>query len=432
VSVRQELTFNGTGAPAGALQTLPAFVPAAALLLFAAGAAFFVLRFRGDERRVGRFAPIVAKFDDDMLSMRAEAAGAAWDASVDAPEVAAVLARMTQERKLSTRVEGTTLHMRLLVDRETLNGYERELAEAFFEDGQTETDTDAVRHRYRSSGFDPAATIRGGIDEQLAARAGWTESVTRFRGRTDALIIVAAAVPLAACVLTGGPDRVAAIAGFFLTLFFSAFAAGIATQMSSAITSFGKAFAGPVLMLVLAAAPLVVASLGANAFGLHAPVLFALALWALAWMKPVFDTLRIRDTPDKIAFRKRIAGARQFFIEQLRLPQPALHDDWFPYVLAFGLGTNVDRWFHAHGVPTSKTTSSTGSWSSSSSSSSSVSGSGASSWTGGGGAYGGAGATGSWTAAAGAMAAGVSAPSSSSGGGGGGGSSSGGGGGGGW
>jgi len=140
-----------------------------------------------------------------------------------------------------------------------------------------------------------------------------------------------------------------------------------------------------------------------------------------------------KNGAQKIARRKALASAREYFKRELHKPAPALDDSWFPYVVALGLTTEADRWFRAHGAESAALASTIGRSSSSSTSSSSSSGGG---WTGGGGAFGGAGASGTWAVAAGALASGVSAPSSSSsgggGGGGGGGGSSGGGGGGGW
>jgi predicted membrane protein DUF2207 len=440
VVVNRELTYSGAGDPAGVFKPMPGFVPVAAVLLFAAGALFLVFRFIGEERAVGRFAPVVARFENEqeLLSMPAEVAGAMWDGSIGAPEVAAVLARMTQEGKLSSTPMGKTLHLKLLVDRNTLHGHERALVDAlFFIAGLEATDTDAIRKHYESSGFDPSSKIQPGIEEQLALLPGWGVKVKRFSGKTDALLILGATALLGLSALPGDTNILAAVAGFFLVLFFSAVGAAIAAFSSKAIASFGWSFAGPVITMLFAGGPILIFSFFARTLGLSAPVLFALALYTLAWLKLVLDLLRIHDSPEKIAFRKRIAGARLYFIEQLRLPQPALRDEWFPYVLAFGLGSNVDRWFRGYGGASDGTSHSYSTSTGSSSSSFSSSSSGSSpSWTGGGGAYGGAGATGSWAIAAGAMAAGVSAPSSSSsssgGGGGGGGSSSGGGGGGGW
>jgi uncharacterized membrane protein YgcG len=428
--VDRELTYSGAGDPAGVVKPLPVFVPLAVLLLFGLGTAFLASRFAAGERPTGRFAPVVATFDEEVLSMSAEVAGAAWDGSIGAPEVAAVLARMTQEGKLSTNVQGKKLHMKLLVDRSTLHGYERDLVAAFFSSGHDSTDTDAVRARYQSTGFDPSKYIKPGIEKTLAAIPGWGEKVKRFSGRTDALLILGALLLLAASTLMGGPDGGTAIVSFFIILFFSGLTTVIAVAFTrSAITNLRWALTAPAITMALACAPLFAFCLLARTLGQHAPVLFAIALFTLAWMNLAIDLMRIKDSSAKIAFRKRIAGTRTYFIEQLALPKPSLRDEWFPYVLAFGLGTNVDRWFRAYGAMDSA---SAGAWSSASSSSSTSSSS--PSWTGGGGAFGGAGATGSWAIAAGSMAAGVSAPSSSSSGGGGssGGSSSGGGGGGGW
>ncbi len=431
VFVSRELTFTGAGEPAAAFKPLPPWVPIAVILSFLAVVAFLIFGFIAGERATGRFAPVTARFDEEILAMSAEVAGAAWDGTIGAPEVAAVLARMTQEKKLSTNVEGKTLHMQLLVDRNTLPDYERALIDALFFSGLDSTSTDAVKEHYKSSGFDPAKKIEPGIQKQLAQLPTWSADVKRFSGRTDTFFILGALLLLGATFYFGGNARGAAAVSFFVVLFFSLFGSLAAWFGANSVTNYGWRFVGPAITMSIASLPLLVCCRVAGLIDLPAYALVAIALYTLAWIKLVIDLMRIRDTPQKIAFRKRIAGVRLYFIEQLALPKPALKDEWFPYVLAFGLGTNVDRWFHAHGGTSSSSYSHVGSTSSSSSSFSSSSSS--SSWTGGGGGFGGAGATGSWAIAAGAMAAGVSAPSSSSsGGGGGGGSSSGGGGGGGW
>jgi uncharacterized membrane protein YgcG len=129
---------------------------------------------------------------------------------------------------------------------------------------------------------------------------------------------------------------------------------------------------------------------------------------------------------EEMALRKRLAAARAHLERELARERPRLDDTWIPYLLALGLGPDVDRWFGAYGRA-GRTT-----WASDSAT---QGGSGASGgaprWTGGAGAFSGGGATGTW-AALGAIAASIAAPSSSSGSGSGGGSSSGGGGGGGW
>jgi hypothetical protein len=150
-------------------------------------------------------------------------------------------------------------------------------------------------------------------------------------------------------------------------------------------------------------------------------------------MNSVMNSARSRQSRERIELRKRLAAARRFFKQELAKPQPALRDEWFPYVVAFGLGSHADRWFRAFGPAGSESATMIASGGSSGGSSRS----GGSSWSGfgGGGGFAGGGSSASFAAAVGGMAASVAAPSSSSSGGGGGGggsSSSGGGGGGGW
>ncbi len=158
--------------------------------------------------------------------------------------------------------------------------------------------------------------------------------------------------------------------------------------------------------------------------------LVGLLLLKLAIVNNLFNVAKTRNGPHRIARRKTLVAAREFFARELKNPRPRLEDRWFPYIVAFGLSSGVERWFRAYGGEHAAVASRAAGTSSSGGSSASPSGG----WTGGGGSFGGAGASASWAAAAGALAAGVSAPSSggSGGGGGGGGGSSGGGGGGGW
>ena len=47
--------------------------------------------------------------------------------------------------------------------------------------------------------------------------------------------------------------------------------------------------------------------------------------------------------------RERLAAARRFFRDELQKEAPQLRDAWFPYVIAFGLGRETDKWFRAFG-----------------------------------------------------------------------------------
>ena len=137
-------------------------------------------------------------------------------------------------------------------------------------------------------------------------------------------------------------------------------------------------------------------------------------LLALALFNSMINQARSRERAQGIALRKRLASARRYFEQELDRPQPALRDEWFPYVLAFGLDRDAQDWFKAHGAESSgrSSTSWSGSTSTSSLASSGSSSSAPTGWSGGGGAFGGAGATATWAAAASSLAAGVAAPSS--------------------
>src|ERR1700694_4637781 len=113
-------------------------------------------------------------------------------------------------------------------------------------------------------------------------------------------------------------------------------------------------------------------------------MLAGLVLMALAAVRSILNSAMSREAGERLEARRRFTAARQYFMRELGRPNPALSDAWFPYLLAFGLGANVDRWFRSFGGKSS-VGSSFGSSSSSSSTSSSTSG-----WTGGGGAFGGA------------------------------------------
>lgn len=424
--VSTPLRFGGAGDPAGFRRPIDRRIPRGALAIFGAGVLLLVIKFLLQERPTGRFARIVPQFDDAVLKLRPEAAGAVWDAGIGAPEVAAVLARMTQEGKLASRAEGKTLHLTLKVTRHELTGYERELVQKLFFGGRDQTDTDSIRAHYRSTGFDPASAIRSGIEETLVRAVNWQQKVPRFRVATHAILLtIALAIAVALAFLGSQDDLVMTLIVAGATAFLTLFACLAARECSRSIAGAGT-FVGAFFILLMPSLPLIIGYALASNFDLRPHTLFGLGLWTLALVNLVLDMLKIQDPPELIAFRKRIAGARRFFIRELESGTPQLRDEWFPYVLAFGLGKHVDRWFRAFGGARAGTT---GTWTSSSSSSSSSSS--GSSWTGGGGAFGGAGASGTWAVAAGSIAAGVAAPSSS-GSGGGGGSSSGGGGGGGW
>ncbi len=438
--VNARLDYRGAGAPAHAG---PRRLPLALRAGVAGGAALVALCLIGlalrGERQLGRLLPLpgIEGIDSDWLAknvfaLAPEELGAAWDDKVGAAEVAAMLARLQLEGKLASRVETAgvlifkrqVLHLTLKTDRARLAPAEKKLVDGFFFAGN-ETDTDAVRAHYRTSGFDPAAKIRDAVLGQLRRRSEYATARPRPPRTPTTLLVLAGLLGLVLSIVLAPADAVAPISLAFalLVTWLPAFIG--AFVLRDRVADFG----GPAVAIgagfvdgvaVLALVPLLPM--------MSATALVAGALFWLGLMRAASTALQSREGKPTIAHRRELARARRWFAAELAKEKPALDDAWLPYLIAFDLAPQMDRWFRAFGGATAAlatTGRGGGSWSGSSS--------GSGGWTGGGGSFGGAGATASWTAAATAMSAGVAAASSGgSGGGGGGGGSSGGGGGGGW
>ena len=87
------------------------------------------------EERLGRSAPLTPSeitpqwIEQNLTSIPAEVAGAAWDEDVDRNEVSALLARWVAEGKVrSMSATSASLSLELIAPRETFEGYEREHA----------------------------------------------------------------------------------------------------------------------------------------------------------------------------------------------------------------------------------------------------------------------------------------------------------------
>ncbi len=446
VVVPLTLEFAGSGAPSGVVHAPSRRATIGVVVLFFIALLLLLNAFILGEREKGRFASIPrtdaideAWLREHVFGLSPEAAGTVIDGKTGADEVAAILARMALEKKISTAVEARksflisrqVLTMKLLVDRETLPVAERKLADALFLHADT-TDTDTIQAHYKSSGFDPSKIVASGVKQTLQSIRAHD---TKKQWKRPLLILAGAFGLMVIAAITGGNNAGAAVftlvAGFFV-LVFSAIAASLnARAITAIVPRFALVFA-PIAFLILLTVRYSIFSPHVI-FSAITPV--ALCAWSLALMNLILEILRTPESKELIALRKQLLAARKYFVGELHSPSPRLRDDWYPWLLAFGLGKNVDRWFGAHGA--AATTGYLGTTSDFSTSSSSTTTS-SPSFTGGGGAFGGGGASGGWAMAAAAIGAGVASPSSSSGGssGGGGGSSgggsSGGGGGGGW
>ena len=441
--VQVPLKYQGAGRPAGVFFGAPLLARQALAAVLVAGLILIAASLIRRERALGRFRPadVSSPIDEAWLKQHVflvlpEVVGAAWDDSTSAPEVTAVLARLVSEGKLASEVKSggfgwfkrDVLHLRLLVGRDQFQGHERALIDALFDGSDTETDTDRVRQRYKTTGFDPASKIKATLEHHVAALKG----VERTPGKpsrvpTVLLLVLAIALFIAAAIMRPA-DAVLAVIGLgasILTFILAGPQAYVWQKRVERLELHSLRFIVPVLALAAALLWLLIS----GQFRAGVLVLAGLTVLCLAIANSVANIAKSRQGAEHIERRRKLARARAYFRDQLMQPTPALRDEWFPYLIAFGLGSHMDKWFRAFGgEATSTRVSSAGSSSFGSSSS-------GSSWSGmgGGGGFAGGGSSGTWASAAGLMAAGVSAPSSSSsGGGGGGGGSSGGGGGGGW
>lgn len=422
-----------------------AFALVAALLLV-------LLRLLRRERALGRFTPLVQVsaitrewLSEHVFSMLPEVAGAAWDDRTSAPEVAATLARLVHEGKLSSRVETKriivfeqqVLHLTIEVDRNDFREHERALVDALFEPRSKTTNTTAVRKRYESTGFDPASKIAAQLKKLVGATPGAAGGSKPAKRPTIVLLLLAAAligVGVANDLTDAGFAGKAALVSGFAYLVSTLIAAVFQRQASE----LGPLFVGFVLPIGLAMTAFVAFFLLRPTLAVGPLTLSGVAVMLVAYFNSTCNVAASRESPARIAVRKRLAAARGFFRAQLQEKVPRLHDEWFPYLIAFGLGREADKWFRAFGGAAAAGGSALAMHNAGGADSLRGSSGGAWSGFGGGGGFSGGGSSASFAGAIGGMASSVSAPSSSGGGssGGGGsssgGGSSGGGGGGGW
>ncbi|HEY6147214.1 MAG TPA: DUF2207 domain-containing protein, partial [Thermoanaerobaculia bacterium] len=152
--VRAELgRAAGAPASAGAVRvgtTRPMRVALFALFLLAT--AGIGIAFYRREAALGRLnTPVAAAAIDEawldrhLFTLLPEEAGALWDDTIGAPEVTAVLARLTAEKKIESVASAKEMTMRLKAPLDTFHGYERELIQALFFGGRTETSTSEIK-----------------------------------------------------------------------------------------------------------------------------------------------------------------------------------------------------------------------------------------------------------------------------------------------
>ncbi len=438
------LNYTGTGVPLALDTSLPRGI-VGALWSFLAVPVVVIAWVFGRERWYGRFAPLHTQIDEawireHIVKHPAEVVAAAWDNHIESAEVVALIARLVAEGKLKSDAKGKSMSLHLAVGRDTLDGYERALVDALFFGDRTHTSTALVKQHYRKAGFDPADVIRAGLKTRVAAvlppgRAPW--SVPLF---ATALYCGGAALVAREWLTRGLSTNAAALFVFgVLPLILFARREGLRFRANiqwgprkalSTLLPAGAAIVAAALFLWRwADRGMVPASDGLGV---------GIAMLAFSVLFAGVGALKSTQHRAALAFRKMLASGREFFIAELKKQSPGLRDEWFPWVLAFGLGKQIDDWSAQHERTGSSSRSSRST--SSGSVSSGDTGFSSSSWTGfAGGRAGGGGGGASWAAAASGFAAPIAPPSSSGSGGGSSssrgsssGGSSGGGGGGGW
>jgi uncharacterized membrane protein YgcG len=388
------LQFHGSRAPVAVPYGAPSSVAWEIALLFAFGVVLLIFGFVRHERARGRFICTPVEeiderwLEEHVLRFKPEIVGAAIDNEIGAPEVAAILAALANDKKIETSVEQRRmkrplLRMKLLVPMSEMQGHRRELLKRLFFKG-AQTDTDAIRTHYERCGFEPASLIREGIERELAEWPRWTEKFASFNWKLDVALLVAGIVLFWFFGRHGSDGVLTGECVFFGLLALVGLTA--AHMNSRALTSLIPrfivvgAFAAPLLYVTLQY------TIAAPELAIHTRELLVAAFWSLAVVKILLDKLRSDESDERIAARMRLASAFRYFRAQLATASPHLRDDWYPYLMAFGLGSDVDSWFKAHGCGDAAPESA---------------------FTGGGGTFGGAGACASWAVAAGGIASGV-------------------------
>ena len=417
------LRFTGAGQPEAQERLSPRIIALAVAVVLGA-TALAVLAFFVREESHGRFVPVTTDHIDErwiaehIMKYPAEVVGAAWDDHVGTPEVVALIARLVGEGKLESDVARSgaksSMTLRLKADRSALEGHERTLVDALFFDGRRETSTKDVRAHYRRTGFDPVAAIRPELESRVR--------VLLEAGDPPRLFGALAVVWFLACAALFWTAWYRGETGAFLPLLIGIGGLGVAAIARGAGVSFrsrmdwgrGAAFLCllPALTVAAATAAFLWLYVRKGVVDLSPLALMAVVGLALWVIYNAIKVLQSRTSRTAVAVRKNLTAGRGFFSAKLQQPHAALRDEWYPWLLALGLGKQADDWSARRVSTTDADRRDRSSGYSSSGHGEVASGDG---WSGfGGGRSGGGGAGAAWSVAAAGMAAPVEAPHTSS------------------
>jgi hypothetical protein len=216
---------------------------------------------------------------------------------------------MVAEGKLAWQLERQVIHLRLLVKRSSLEGYEAELVQALFFDGNA-TDNRSIREHYRQSGFDPTSLLRSNLQPRL-------DELTPRERRSDAALWTVFGALLLGSQLLLVPDIIREEQADWVTLVFCS-ALPIFLLSGFAASRFAKAITGHGRRALAIGLPLL--ALGGEVVWpaeASAPGTLGLALVWAAGLCMVVALARTRAGAG-IAFQKRLVAARGYFALRAR------------------------------------------------------------------------------------------------------------------
>lgn len=314
-------------------------------------ALLFVFRFFFGERAVGRLARLPRDqrqwVDEFLLKLDAEVVGVAWDGVVGQDEVAAILARMTAEGKITSSAGPNDMTLKLQVPFETLRGYEADLVQALFL-GKSETTTRAVREHYGASGFDPARVVEGNVTRALLALPQWKDQERSEWSVFWVLIALTCVLAVAGERQSGVDGGIAAMFGFLLV--FAAgltvlFTIGAKRTLTALRLRLFLGFLVPFCSVAFGAAAIV----HGPKFPIHHLTAMMIASAALAIVALAVERMKIDQSQQKVELRKHLAAAREWLQTAVATAGAPIPDAWIPYLYALRLA-NQYSW-HVQRVP---------------------------------------------------------------------------------
>jgi hypothetical protein len=335
--VRRVLRFVGPGRPARAA-TAEATTRWLALAAMPIGGLVLVFVLVAVETvRARRFGVDRAFVERHLASVAPEMVRLLIHEDGDVPTPHEVLTRLAAERRISVEfsheeTEGLRdVRLQLLVPRESLRPFEREVVDSLFA-GSKECTTAGLRAKYKREGFDLATVVRAAATKAIPQRLAATWSVADV----PAVLVVLCGVALQ---IRGFEEMlpivlIPNVLGFVVMVCFS-----------TAWWHPGRSLR-PTLALLL---PVAILGTGAFLYEISWDCPIAPTAWigaAVSVLGAQLYTLRRARVPARGGWEivRNLNRIRGYAAAHLRRRHPDLADAWVPHLLALGLGRRLDRW----------------------------------------------------------------------------------------